>query len=262
VTQVTTTILLALGLVLGACSSDDDVATPTATTVDPPAIVDPPTIVVTTNVLGDVVGAVVGDDAEVIVVQAPDTDPSTVVATPEQAELLAEADLVVANGLGLEVGLAPDLTAREAAGEPTITIAPELSPLPTPDGTGEGDPHVWMDPDRMAAAAFLLADEISAATGLDQAALTERAGGYEGELRNADAEVQAAVDELTEAQRTYTDSARTLRYFSERYGFADTAGPDVADLRVLSLGAPGSATDTYAGMLESFAEQLSTRLRT
>ncbi|MGH8948716.1 MAG: metal ABC transporter substrate-binding protein, partial [Acidimicrobiia bacterium] len=61
-------------------------------------------VVATTSILGDIAAGVVGDEGEVEVliplgVDAHDFSPSS-----QQASMLAGADLVVANGLGLEAG--------------------------------------------------------------------------------------------------------------------------------------------------------------
>jgi len=275
----TTLVLLAAG---AACSPDGEALPPTTT------VPDPPTIVVTTNILGDVVTNVVGADAVVIVLQPPDTDPTSVELTTDQARAVADADLVVANGLGLEAGMQDALAERDASGAPLVWVAPLLSPLPDADVTtageatavdttgdttaddttagqaaGEagdagprGDPHVWLDPDRMAAAGLVLAGEIAEATGLDPATLTARARAFELDVRAADEVVQATVVGLPAEQRTFVDVDGTMRYFNERYGFTDGPGPDVSTIRTVSLGPPGSGAETYVELLVAVADEL------
>ena len=82
-----------IALVASACSSSDD------------ASGEGPRIVVTTGVWGDVVSNVVGDDAVVEVVIPVGADPHDYSPSSQQVASMQEADLVVANGLGLEEGL-------------------------------------------------------------------------------------------------------------------------------------------------------------
>ncbi|HJR91030.1 MAG TPA: zinc ABC transporter substrate-binding protein, partial [Acidimicrobiia bacterium] len=94
-------------------------------------------IVVTTNILGDVVEQVVGEDAEVEVLMPAGVDPHEYQASSQQVAALAKADLVVANGLGLEEGLVDALEAAESDGVNVFEVAPLLSPIGFGDETCE-----------------------------------------------------------------------------------------------------------------------------
>ncbi|MFD2400154.1 metal ABC transporter solute-binding protein, Zn/Mn family [Prauserella oleivorans] len=61
-------------------------------------------IVVTTNILGDLTRAVVGDQVPVTVLMKPDADPHSFAISAQEAARLEQADLVIHNGLGLEEG--------------------------------------------------------------------------------------------------------------------------------------------------------------
>ena len=104
---------------------------------------DRPTIVVTTNILGDVVGAVVGDAASVEVVMPVGADPHEFAASARQAEAMADADLLVQNGAGFEAGMADVIDNAADAGVEVFTLADHVELL-------DDDPHVWTDPSRMA----------------------------------------------------------------------------------------------------------------
>jgi zinc/manganese transport system substrate-binding protein len=113
-------------------------------------------IVVTTSVLGDLVSNLVGDRAEVEVLMPIGVDPHEFQASPDQVARVHRADLVVAFGLGLESGLADVLSAAVSDGANLLELGPDLDPLPLPEAEGHGhehelDPHIWMDPVRMAA---------------------------------------------------------------------------------------------------------------
>ncbi|MGA7271250.1 MAG: zinc ABC transporter substrate-binding protein, partial [Acidimicrobiia bacterium] len=89
------TLAVAVSLGLAACGGSP---TPTSSP-------DGTLVVVTTSVLGDVVSRLVGDAGRVETLMGPGVDPHEFLPSAHQAELLRQADLVVANGLGLEEGM-------------------------------------------------------------------------------------------------------------------------------------------------------------
>lgn len=134
------TVLLALA----ACGSDD-----TATGSGGGADVR---LVVTTSVLGDVVGEVVGDAAEVQVLIPAGADPHEVQLSARQVNDLRTADAVIVNGEGLEAGLLDPLDAAQEDGVPqheaiTGVETLELGRAHTHDDdhAEEGDEHAEED---------------------------------------------------------------------------------------------------------------------
>lgn len=120
---------------------------------------DTPRVVVTTSILGDLVANVVGDEATVEVLMPLGADPHEFRASSAQVATMAGADLVVANGLGLEEGLVSVLESLAGDGVSILEVAPHLDPIEFEfeheedgDDHEEGehlhdlDPHVWMDP--------------------------------------------------------------------------------------------------------------------
>ncbi|MDY7103236.1 MAG: metal ABC transporter substrate-binding protein [Actinomycetota bacterium] len=92
----------AAGLMLAGCGGDDDTADAGAAGS---AAEDRPTVVVTTNILGDVVGAFAGDELEVVTIMPVGADPHTFQASAQQANQMREADALIVNGAGFEEGL-------------------------------------------------------------------------------------------------------------------------------------------------------------
>lgn len=216
-------------VVLAACGD-------TATDVAPGRL----TVAVTTSVLGDITAAVAGDDAEVEVLIPPGADPHAYQPSARQAVSLRDADLIVTNGLGLEEGLADVVAAAAGDGVPVLEIGPLVDPLRHP-GDGAFDPHVWMDPIRMGAAATAIGDALARAdeTGAG-AGWLDRAAAYRDAMAQLDAEVAALVASLPEERRKLVTNHDALEYFAQRYGFAvlgtvipggsTTAQPSAADL--------------------------------
>lgn len=185
------------------------------------------TIVATTTILGDVVTNIVGEGAEVEVVMPRGADPHDFQPSAAQVATINSADLVVANGLGLELGLEDVLAAAVSDGVRVLEIGPALDPLPLAEGElgdeghddehGSLDPHIWFDPLRMAQGARLIGDELAMIDeGIDWQA---RADEYAASLADLDRELVEMFDSIDRRRRSLVTSHEALGYFAARYGF-------------------------------------------
>ncbi len=182
---------------------------------DPTAGADDDLLVVaTTSILGDVAAGVVGDegDVEVLIpigVDAHDFSPSS-----QQASILARADLVVANGLGLEAGLEDVLASVANDGVRVLEVAPLVEPIEFRDGGP--DPHFWMDPARVGDAA------LAVASALDEhhpGGWQERADSYAAGMAATDREIEELLSPVPEDRREMVTNHEAFGYFADRYGF-------------------------------------------
>ena len=112
---------------------------------------DRPLVVVSTNILGDVVQNLVGDDVEVLTLMRPGADPHSFEVSAAEAARMRGADLLVSNGLGLEEGLQQHLDAAVAEGVPTFVAGDAVAVLPysstDADGADVGGAAGAADPD-------------------------------------------------------------------------------------------------------------------
>jgi zinc/manganese transport system substrate-binding protein len=212
-------------------------------------------IVATTSIWGDMVENLVRDDASVAVLMPIGTDAHDFEPTSVQVASLQAADLVIANGLGLEETMEDTLEGAVADGANVYAVAPDLEPLPfsanshpADDQDGEesdehdgDDPHVWFDPLRMATAAGLIAERLAEVD--DSIDWQERAAAYAAELVAADEEISRIVSAIDPGKRKLVTNHEALGYFAERYGFeilgvvipggstlADPSSADLAEL--------------------------------
>ena len=199
------------------------------------ASADKPRVIATTTILGDLVRQVAGDSVDVEVLMPPGADPHEFEASVAQAARIRSADLVVANGLGLEERLEGTLDAARGDGVTVYEVGPELDPQPMTDEngqpTGATDPHVWLDPDRMATAAGLVAAQLADATGLDPAPFQERASAYAAKAVAAGQEADAILAAVPAGQRLLVTNHDALGYFARRF-----------NLTVLGTVIPGGST--------------------
>jgi zinc/manganese transport system substrate-binding protein len=223
----TTLLVTTLALLLAACADD----APDQTGIE---------VVATTSIWGDVVGEIVGEDASVSVLIPRGTDAHEYEPTSRQVAEIHRADLVVANGLGLEGGLGDLLDAAAAEGANVLEVAPSLDPIPFRSEDGGSDlgldPHVWLDPERVASAAHLIAGELSEIH--DSIDWMSRADEYEAGLAETDERIFELVGGVPGEYRKLVTNHQSLGYFADRYGF-DLIGFVIPGGS--SLGEPSSA---------------------
>ena len=80
-------------------------------------------VVVTTNILGDLTRAVVGEETGVTVLMKPDADPHSFEISARQAATVERASLIVSNGLGLEEGVQAVVDAAQDSGVAVLPVA-------------------------------------------------------------------------------------------------------------------------------------------
>ncbi|KAA0235777.1 MAG: Manganese-binding lipoprotein MntA [Acidimicrobiales bacterium] len=215
-------------------------------------------VVVTTDILGDIVANVIGDQAAVEVLLDTGTDPHQFAPSAAQAAQLEEADLVIANGLGLEEGLRSALESAEQAGVEVLEVAPELDPLALSGADeheeqgdqgayGGLDPHFWMDPLRVAEASGVVGAGIARACGIDADSVARQAESYRRQVLAVDAEVEAVLEAVPAERRALVTNHDTLGYLAARYGF-----------EVIGVVIPGGSTlaEPSAGELSRLAEEI------
>jgi zinc/manganese transport system substrate-binding protein len=203
--QAVRLVLLSGLLAVGACTMGTSTGT---------ADGDPVEIVATTSIIGDVVSNIVGDAAIVDVILPVGTDPHDFEPSPQQVASITDADLVVANGLGLEEGLIDVVEGTAAEGTPVLLLAEGVDPLPAAnneDGSqaSTGDPHFWHDPDRMAKAIDLIVGELSALD--DSVDWAGQAAGYRAEVSEAGAEADEILSVVPVERRSLvTNMTRSI----------------------------------------------------
>lgn len=273
-------VAVSLALIASACGGSPTTTTDTSGRVS---------VVATTTIAADLARMVVDDAGEVVSIMPPGADPHDFSPSARQLEILQEADLVVAFGLGLEEGLEEPLESVEDQGVPIVWLAPALDPLPfepsdeveghEPDQEeeddsqdhGELDPHVWMDPLRVADALMIIALRLE---GLSPSGGWEmRASDAAAEFLTLDQEIRDIVALVPGDRRLLVTNHHSLGYFADRYGFlllgtvipgGGTQGaPSSADIAglvalITSTGVPAIFTEAgdTTGLTEAIAAEV------
>ena len=213
--------LVSLALLSSCRPSSSSLAQRTLAIADlQPAALDgkPLQVVATTTLVAEVVRIVGGPDITLAMLMGPGSDPHTYEPIPRDARALAEADLVIQSGFGLERFLEDNLLLAGSTA-PFVALSDGIEPIRPVDGSGEVDPHVWLDP-RNVVLWTTNAGEALARLDPDHAdGYRRRAEAYRLELEALDRRVSEGLALIPVDQRTLVADHDTLGYFAARFGF-------------------------------------------
>jgi zinc/manganese transport system substrate-binding protein len=194
-----------------------------------------PTVVATTAIAADVTRALAGGRLEVVQLVPYSANPHTYVTSAKDRRALAEADLVVVIGRDYEQGIplgdgAPrfaiaDHVERTPSAAGTAGTADRSGPPASVDLPSPRDPHVWMDPTRVAAAAPALARALARLDPAGGRLYARRARAYAASLHRLDRELAATLARVPRRDRKLVTSHDSLAFFAARYGFKVVAAP-------------------------------------
>ncbi|SRR5438445_4993054 len=173
-------------------------------------------VVASFSIPGDFVRNVGGDRVNVTTLVGPNADVHVYTPAPADAKTIADAKLVIVNGLGLE-GWLPRLV-QSASGKAAIIAASNgIAPLKL--GT-DADPHAWQSVSNAKIYVANIRDALAAADPADAAVFRANAERYLAELDALEAEVRTAVAKIPPERRKVISTHDAFGYFAEAYGIA------------------------------------------
>jgi zinc/manganese transport system substrate-binding protein len=181
-------------------------------------------VVASFSILGDFANNVGGDRVNITTLVGPDSDVHVYTPAPTDAKKIADAKLVIINGLGLE-GWLPRLVQSSGGKAATVTATNGIAPRKL---GSDADPHAWQS---VANARIYVANIRDALIAADQAgAPTYRANAdtYLAKLDALDREVRDAVAQIPEPRRKVISSHDAFGYFAAAYGIAFIAPQGVS----------------------------------
>ncbi len=198
----------------------------------------PVQVVATTGMVGDLVSAIAGDRAALHMMLGPGVDPHLYRATRADLERLLRADLVLANGLGLEGRLAETFARVARAGKSVLAVAetlPEQDLIAVADAPGAFDPHVWMDPSLWAKAAEPVAQALIRLDPAGEMLFRRNLETLRADVTAIDGYAATAIATIPANARVLITAHDAFAYFGRRYGLA-------------VMGIQGLSTETEAGL--------------
>lgn len=187
----------------------------------PDAVTDDRPVVLTTfTVLADIAENVAGDHLRVESITKPGAEVHGYEPTPGDIRRAAAADLILDNGLNLEVWFAQFFEAVDA---PHVVVSKDVEALDITEDAyaGKPNPHAWMSPanaqqyvDTMAAAFSELAPEHAED-------FVANADAYKTELQQVQDDLTAELAELPESQRALVTCEGAFSYLARDAGLTE-----------------------------------------
>ncbi len=202
INKIRVALLLAIGVTVSGCGAGVDAGEGRA-------------VVSSTTILGDVVSRLVDPATGVDVLMPPGADPHDFRLSAQAAASMRTAALVVVNGLGLEEGMADALAAARDDGVEVVEVGDLVEPRLLSEG-GAPDPHVWLDPVRMAEAVPILGRRLEEA-GVEGA--VGRAEDYRRMLLATVADMRTILAAVPPERRRLVTNHDSFGYFADRFGF-------------------------------------------
>lgn len=207
-------LITGLMVVAAGCGREDSVEDAAAESTRPLRVV------ATTNLVADLAKRVAGDAATVTSLMGPGVDPHLYKASEGDVRSLAEADLILYNGLHLE-GKMGDILVKMARDKLVVAVTeaiPQTQLREPPEFAGQYDPHVWFDVGMWAMTVRPVADALSRLRPASSAVFQQNAAALENELRELDAWVGSRIAEIPESSRLLVTAHDAFGYFGHRYG--------------------------------------------
>jgi ABC-type Zn uptake system ZnuABC Zn-binding protein ZnuA len=179
----------------------------------------PPRVLAVESFLADIAQNVAGNRLTVETLLPLGVDPHAYQPMPRDAAKVAESEVLIVNGTGLESFLDPLL---QNAGSQRLVITASAGLTPRPDLSGEhpeGDPHFWLDPNNVIKYVENIRDGLSQADPSGAAVYAANAEQYIADLKTLDGWIRLQVQSVPPARRLLVTNHESFGYFADRYGF-------------------------------------------
>ena len=186
-------------------------------------------VIASFSILADLVKNVGGDRVDVAALVGPGSDAHVYAPTPADARKVAEARLVVVNGLGFEGWL--DRLIKAAGGKATVVVATKGIKARKAAGDHDHDrkhgkhdhgddvdPHAWQNVANVKTYIANIGDALAAADPAGAETYKANAAAYSAKLDALNADVRAAVAKIPAARRKIITNHDAFGYFEAAYG--------------------------------------------
>ena len=171
-------------------------------------------VVASFSILGDFARNVGSERVGVTTLVGPNSDVHVYSPAPADAKKIADAKLVIINGLGLE-GWLPRLV--QSAGSKAAIVAATDGIAPLKIGS-DADPHAWQSVVNARIYVANIRDALGAADPADAEFFRANAERYLAKLDVLDREVREAIAQIPQARRKVISTHDAFGYFAAAYG--------------------------------------------
>lgn len=176
---------------------------------------DKPKIAATASMFSDMAKRIVGDKMDVELIVPVGGDPHLYKPTSKDAKLVANADLILKNGLTFE-GWLSELIDNSGTKASVITITKGIAPIKSLVYDSP-DPHAWMDAQNGLKYIENIKNGIIALDSDNTAFYEKNYAEYRKEVADLDFYILEQISTIPEAQRILITSHDAFQYYGKRY---------------------------------------------
>ena len=197
-------------------------------------------VIASFSILGDFAREIAGDRAVVTTLVGADGDAHVYSPTPADAKAVAEARVLVVNGLKFE-GWMDRLVKSSGTKAAVVTASKGVTPIALPgekghdhksghghDHAGQSDPHAWQDVANARRYVAAIRDGLIAADPAGKATYEANAAAYLAKLDGLDADIRAEIARIPADRRKVITSHDAFGYFARAYGIGFIAPQGVS----------------------------------
>ncbi len=182
---------------------------------------DTPLVLTTFTVLADIASNIAGDRLQIESITKLGAEIHGYKPTPSDLVRASSADLIIENGLGLELWAKKFTTSIKDT--PVVVLTKGMKPIMIQgdEYNGRPNPHAWMSPKRAMkyvdniVSAFILLDPEG------KELFIENANIYKSQLLKLDLDLRAALEPIPLKKRVLVSCEGAFSYLAEDYGFKE-----------------------------------------
>ncbi len=178
---------------------------------------DKPVVASTASMIWDMAKNIGGDHFDHQMIVPIGGDPHIYEPTPSDARLVANADLILKNGLTFE-GWINSLIENSGTKAAVVTVTEGVPALTSLTYKDASDPHAWMDARKGEFYLRNIRDALIELSPEHKEDITKNYEKYSRELSNLDEYIENEIKKIPEAQRILITSHDAFQYYGRRYG--------------------------------------------
>jgi zinc/manganese transport system substrate-binding protein len=155
-----------------------------------------------------------GERVSVTTLVGPDGDVHVYTPAPADAKKIADAKVVIVNGLGLE-GWLPRLVQSSGSKAAIVTASTNITPRKL---GSDADPHAWQSVANAKTYVANIRAGLSAAAPADAETFRVNAEAYRAKLDALDDEIRVAIGQIPSERRKVISIHNAFGYFADAYG--------------------------------------------
>ena len=178
-------------------------------------------VVTTFTVIADIAANVAGEAAEVVSITRPGAEIHGYQPTPKDLVRASDADLILWNGLNLELWFEQFI--RNLGDIPSVTVSDGIEPIAIAEGAYEGkaNPHAWIGPDAALVYVDNIRDALAKADPGNAEVYAANAEAYKAKIAATVEPLRARIAAIPEARRWLATCEGAFSYLARDLGLRE-----------------------------------------